>query len=105
MVGARAVQSRSYRLADDASAVKLVIDALAAAGWTETDGEDWALHWSTAVPPTAVYAKLADGQLVNHLPGVAALGNKEQLAEVAAGMSRRLREQGGEARLAFLAPT
>ena len=99
MVGARAVQSRSYRLADDASAVTLVIDALAAAGWTKTDGEDWTLHWSTAVPPAAVYAKLEDGQLVNHLPGVGVLANKEQLAEIAAAVSRRLREQGGEAQL------
>ncbi len=50
------------------------------AGWTPTSDDDWTLYWSAAVHELAVFARVRDGQLVNHFPGIAPLFYKDEMA-------------------------
>ncbi len=83
-------------------------EALEANGWQETDGADWQLQWSSAMPAAAQFESLAEDQCLNHLPGVGSLASKSGLAALSASVSRRLAARGVEPVLAtpltFLMP-
>jgi hypothetical protein len=71
-------QPRRFAI-DPPDADPIVRAALEEAGWTAADGDGWSLLWTAGEPDAAAYAKLAAGQHVNHVPGIAALARKDRL--------------------------
>ena len=85
------VSNRRYKIDPriDPSETEFVRRHLSAGGWTATDGDDWALFWSSAVHDLHVFRGLDDDRLVNHFPGIAPLFYKDDLAHFLAAAGHR----------------
>jgi hypothetical protein len=65
-----------------------------AAGWQETDGDDWSVLWRDVEPSNTDLEQLRPGQRVNRLPGMKAICYKDELARNLRAMRENHHSQG-----------
>nr|CRH04515.1 protein of unknown function[Include Tubulin-tyrosine ligase domain] [Candidatus Magnetococcus massalia] len=80
-------------------------EALTPAGWRVGKPDRWDLDLSVDLPDIDYYLDLADGQVVNHFPGVEAIGTKDLLHLSLQDARQRLTPEQAERLLGFTPKT
>ena len=70
---------------------------LEARGWQQGDKTQWQAAWVTGMPPRAAFKATSPSQVMNHIPGNAALTVKSRLHTGLKALRDRTRHHFGEA--------